>query len=256
MALFTFLGSVIGLLLALIPLIGLIFTIIRDIAVSFPLAFDSQLLKVSKIERKGEYSNRDILILLLINLVPAIIFSAIYLSISAISLFDTSFTANFRSNFPYLVPIIRVIADVSTFIVVSFYGIYISNFIARLLDSSSRKYHFFEDARVVVEAQEAYLYNKCYETLRSMRYKVVNVDEDTSCLTAFQIRFLQPPFGFSINKLTVTIEPYGGSAGKYQLSVLCYRFNSKKLQGSHIINRFIEGLLSKPKGEVNKDRTS
>jgi hypothetical protein len=253
MALFTFLESVFGLLLALIPLIGLIITIIRDIAVRFPLAFDGQLLKVDKIERKGQYSNRDILILLLINLVPAIVFSGVYGSIFAISLFDTSFTASFRSDFPYLVPIIRVIADLSTFIVISFYVIYISNFIARLLDFSSRKYYFFEDACVVVEAQEAYLYNKCYETLRSLRYKVVDVDEDMRCLTAFQIRFLQPPFGFSINKLTVTIEPYGDSAGKYQLSIGCYRFNSKKLLSSHIINRFIEGLLSRPKGDGNKD---
>lgn len=255
---FSFFESVIGLLLTLIPLIGLVITIIRSIAVSVPTGLDSNILKINKIERKGHYRTKDYILLFIYNLVFAIVFSIIYLSISLFSFFENRYDADFLQNYAYLLPTLRIIGVLSTIIVITFYIIYLTNLFVRLLNASSKHYYFFEDASLVVEVDYAYLFKKCLETLINMEYKVAEVNEDDKCLEAFQIRFLQPPFGFSINKVTVTIaqEPSSNQSvtGKYTVFVKCYRFNSNKILSSYIINQFINGFLGKPKGGDEKDK--
>lgn len=255
---FSFFESTIGLLLTLIPLISLMITIIRGIAVSVPTGLDSNILKINKIERKGHYRTIDYILLFIYNLFFATLFSIIYLSISLFSFFENRFNADFVQNYAYLIPIVRIIGDLSATIVITFYVIYISNLFARLLNPSSRHYYFFEDASLTIEADYTYLFKKCLETLITMEYKVAEVNEDDKCLEAFQIRFLQPPFGFSINKVTVTIdyEPSSNqlATDKCTVFVKCYRFNSNKILSSHIINQFIVGFLGKPRGGDEKDK--
>lgn len=127
----------------------------------------------------------------------------------------------------------------------------------------SARYFIFKDILIIIEADYHYLFNKCHETLKNMKFKVIEVDETLGTLEACQITswkafsILKDIIG-STSQIEIKIEQVEKSKSLYQVKINCTRIidHEKKFQDftfcSKLTNRFINLLISRPKGTDQK----
>jgi hypothetical protein len=138
-----------------------------------------------------------------------------------------------------------------------------------LLKSSSEsqvsedvRYVIFKNAEIIVEANFHYLFNKCHETLRSMHFNVVEVNEITSSLEAYRGK----GWTKGTDRIKIQIDQVKHSERSYIIKLefenvkdlpedsnITYSFIKRLIQNSKVTNRFINRLISISKKGDEKD---
>jgi len=112
------------------------------------------------------------------------------------------------------------------------------------------KFFFFEKVIIILEADFHYLFNKSHETLRSMKFEILNVDEGNGSLDAFRI-FIRSPLitrhsTRRVQLIQLRIDNVGNSGNDYKI-ILEFLNPIGIPERSSITNQFINRLISKSK---------
>jgi hypothetical protein len=229
--------SIIGLVVAAIPLIIAIVTLHynRTESVSDSV-IDSPSLKVLYIKRTQVdhvlTKNRKIKVVTF----PILIFAVVILYISFIFYFQFSNQIVFIIGFYF----ISLLSLISIIIVLTY-------FIFRYRNDLYKSYALYKDIEIRIDAEHQYLFNKSYESLRSLKFKIVEVDEQCGRLLAFYVRALG-----IIKQFTIKVEKEENSETLHTVKL---KLEGKNFaESSRVINRFINSLISKPKNTDHKSK--
>jgi hypothetical protein len=168
------------------------------------------------------------------------IFSLLYLAYIILSNF-------ILHNQEYILLILATIYLLTAYIGIIFGRFSYKN---RLESADQARYFLFKDIDIVIEANYHYVFNKCHETLKSLRFQIVEVDESVGCLEAYSIPFL----GYA-RQIRVKIEKVINSESAYMLKMSIVRLVNQRVDlavSSKFANRFINKLINKDKNADGK----
>ena len=108
-------------------------------------------------------------------------------------------------------------------------------------------YYYFKSAILVIEADYHYLFNKSHEVLRSMNFKVLDVDENAGTVLALIVPF----YLIRARQIKICIEKHEGMQSRYNVR-LEFLTKVNAFESSKVTNQFINQLISKPKNQDQK----
>jgi len=225
--------SIIGLVVTAIPLIIAIVTLYnnRTESVSDPM-IDSPSLKVLHIKRTQvdhhvPTRNRMIIFVTFTILIFAVVI--LYIFLFFYFQFSNQIVFNIGFVLISLIFLIFIIIDLTYFTSKNRNDIYTS-------------YALYKDINVRIDAEHHYLFNKCYESLRSLKFKIVEVDEQCGRLVAFYVTALG-----IVKQITIKVEKEENSE---TLHTVKFELEGNDFaERSRVINRFINSLISRPNTE-------
>ena len=106
-----------------------------------------------------------------------------------------------------------------------------------------KSYALYKDVDILIDAEHHYLFNKCHESLKGLKFKILEVDEQSGNLVAFYVTFL----GF-VKPITVNVLKIENSETLHK--IILQLEGDDFAERSRVINRFINRLISKP---INAD---
>jgi len=142
-----------------------------------------------------------------------------------------------------IILIIASILYIPTLILAAFYFPF--SYKASCKTANDARYNLYKEIDLIIAADYHYLFNKSHEALRSMKLKIVEINEEEGSLEANKFLTWNIP-----GTLKIRIVKVENNEKSYQIKFDYRQFLSDPinlLERSRLINRFIDILLSKPK---------